>query len=619
MQRNGVRLAFAILTLLPDMQILLVTMRSKRNSLWVWIIGIGLCARFSPGRGCRTVLWDTVSAAPARETPLSAPHPPQIKFSDITAAAGITFVHFNGATGEKLLPETMGGGCAFLDFDTDGDQDMLLINSSSWSKPSAANPAPPTMKLYENDGAGRFKDVTPGSGLDVGFYGMGVAIGDYDNDGLPDVFISGVGGNRLFHNAGAGHFKDVSIASGMEATESPWSTSCGWIDFNNDGLLDLFVCNYVKWSRDLDLSAGSPTEGKGRVYGPPVKFQGVHPTLYRNDGKGRFTDVSATAGLHVNDARTRKPAAKSLGVAPIDLDDDGWIDLIVANDTTPNLVFHNQRDGTFKEIGAISGLAYDGYGNVRGAMGIDTAWFRDDDSLGVAIANFANEMNGFYVAKPKTLRFTDEAAMEAIGPASRPLLKFGLFFFDYDLDGWPDLLTANGHLDAEIGKSSKLQSYAQPAQLFWNGGPHESAAFTPVTAKESGPDLFKPIVGRGAAFADIDGDGDLDVLLTQIAGPPRLLRNDQQTGNQWLRVRLTGTRSNRDAIGARVTLRGPTRIWQTQVMPTRSYLSQCELPITIGFGREKIPAEMEIRWPRGTTQKISLSPGQHIVNVREQE
>lgn len=553
-----------------------------------------------------------------RQKALGPPHPPQVRFTDVTAAAGINFVHINGAAGEKLLPETMGGGCAFLDFDADGDQDMLLINSAFWTNrvPTAASPMP-TMKLFENDGTGKFKDVTRGSGLDVTFYGMGVAVGDYDNDGLPDVFISAVGGNHLFHNEGSGHFQDVTAVAGMNASDSQWSTSCAWFDFNNDGLLDLFVCNYVKWSRELDLAANNVVEGIGRAYGPPFKFEGTYPLLYRNDGKGRFTEVSASAGLRVNDPRTGKPAAKSLGVAPVDLDGDGWIDLIVANDTVPNLVFHNQHNGTFKEIGAASGLAYDGFGNVRGAMGIDTAWFRDDASLGVAIANFANEMNGFYVAKPSTLQFTDEAPLEAIGPASRSLLKFGLFFFDYDLDGWPDLLTANGHLDAEIGKSGKQQSYEQPAQLFWNGGPHQTSCFTPVTAEQSGSDLFKPIVGRGAAYADIDGDGDLDVLLTQIAGPPRLLRNEQRTGNRSLRIKLIGTRSNRDAIGARVTLRGPGHIWQAQVMPTRSYLSQSELPITVGFGAEKIPAEMEIRWPRGAVQKVELPPGQRLFTVRE--
>lgn len=552
--------------------------------------------------------------------PLASPLPPNVLFTDITTSEGIHFTHVNGAIGEKLLPETMGGGCAFFDFDADGDQDLLLINSSPWNLISGAKPERPTMKLYRNDGKGRFEDVTEGSGLDVSFYGMGVAVGDYDNDGLSDVFISAVGENHLFHNIGAGKFKEVTAESGMkEGSHQRWSTSCAWIDYNNDGLLDLFVCNYVKWSRDLDLATNnSPTGGK-RVYGPPRSFEGAHPLLYRNEGKGRFTEVSAAAGFQVKNARTGKPAAKSLAVAPVDLDGDGWIDLIVANDTVPNLVFHNQGDGTFKEIGGISGLAYDAFGNVRGAMGIDTAWFRDDGSLGVAIANFANEMNGFYVAKPNSLEFTDEGPNETVGSASRSLLKFGLLFFDYDLDGWPDLLTANGHIDEETAKTARRQGYAQPAQLFWNGGPHQSTLFTPVTAEQAGSDLFKPIVGRGSAYADIDGDGDLDVLFTQIAGSPLLLRNDQQTGHAWLRIKLVGTYSNRDAIGARITLRGRSRIWQAQVMPTRSYLSQSELPVTFGFGNGPVPSTLEVRWPRGGRQTVAIPSGQRMLTIREEK
>jgi hypothetical protein len=551
--------------------------------------------------------------------PLALPKPPNIRFTDITVASGINFIHENGAAGEKLLPETMGGGCAFLDFDADGDQDLILINSSAWKSESAPKAPGPTMKLYRNDGTGHFEDVTAGSGLDISFYGMGVAVGDYDNDGLPDVFISGVGENHLFHNNGAGRFKEVTQDSGIKGEPDQWSTSCAWIDYNNDGLLDLFVCNYVKWSRKLDLATNNGVHGGARIYGPPRSFEGARPLLYRNQGNGRFIEVSTAAGLAIKNARTGKPAAKALAVAPVDLDADGWIDLIVANDTVPNLVFHNQGDGTFKEIGGVSGLAYDAFGNIRGAMGIDTAWFRDDGCLGVGIANFANEMNGFYVAKPNSLEFTDEGPNEPVGSASQFLLKFGLLFFDYDLDGWPDLLTANGHIDAETAKMGRTQAYAQPAQLFWNGGPHQSSLFTPVTAEQAGSDLFKPIVGRGSAYADIDGDGDLDVLFTQIAGSPLLLRNDQQTGHAMLRIKLVGTRSNRDAIGARITMRSPTHIWQAQVMPTRSYLSQSELPVTFGFGDGPVPSTLEVRWPSGGKQTVAIPRGQRMLTIREEK
>jgi enediyne biosynthesis protein E4 len=521
-------------------------------------------------------------------------------------------MHVNGATGEKLLPETMGGGCAFLDYDSDGDQDILFVNSSAWA--GATSTRAGTMALYQNDGRGKFRDVTRAAGLDVSFYGMGVAVGDYDNDGRSDLFISAVGLNHLFRNEG-GKFVDVSETAGVSGIPTQWSTSTGFIDYNNDGLLDLFVCNYVQWSREIDLEKNKPVLGLGRIYGPPFVFEGTHPYLYKNDGNGRFTDISEIAGLRRKNS-AGKFVSKSLGVAPVDLDNDGWMDLVVANDTVPNQVFHNQENGTFREIGATSGLAHDAFGNVRGAMGIDTAWFGDDASLGIAVANFANEMNAFYIAEPNSLRFMDQAPLTPIGSSSRDLLKFGLLFFDYDLDGWPDLLTANGHLDEDLSKARKERGYAQPAQLFWNGGPKQSTSFVPVTEGHAGRDLFKPIVGRGATYADIDGDGDLDVLLTQIAGPPLLLRNDVKANQGYVRMKLVGTRSNRDAIGARVTLKGAHRIWQAHVMPTRSYLCQSELPITIAFGDQEPPKSMEVKWPSGKVQDVTL-PRQHSFTVRE--
>lgn len=521
---------------------------------------------------------------------------------DVTTAAGIGFKHFSGAGGEKLLPETMGGGCAFLDYDGDGDQDILFV-SASGTPGAPLKDGPSALALYANDGRGKFREATREAGLERRFYGMGVAVGDYDNDGRVDLFVTAVGANHLFRNEG-GRFTEVTDRAGVGGEPSQWSTSCGFFDYNNDGRLDLFVCNYVEWSRAIDLEKNQPIPGVGRVYAPPIPFDGTHPLLYRNEGEGRFTEVSELSGLRKRDPQTHKGLSKSLGIAPIDLDEDGWMDVIVANDTVPNQVFHNQKDGTFKEIGAASGLAYDGFGNIRGAMGIDTAWIGDDGSLGVAIANFANEMNGFYVAPPRSLRFADEAPLNPVGKASRALIKFGLFFFDYDLDGWPDLLTANGHLDADLSRARGDAGYAQPAQLFWNGGPKLGESFLPVAESHVGKDLFQPLVGRGASYADIDQDGDLDVLLTQIDGKPLLLRNDQKTLHRYSRVKLTGSRSNRDAIGARVVLRNSARSWQAQVMPTRSYLSQVELPLTFGFGNAELPNEMEVFWPSGAQQKL---------------
>ena len=544
----------------------------------------------------------------AISAPTLAPRPaaeiPFVKFTDVTAEAGIAFVHNNGAYGDKLLPETMGSGVAFFDCDNDGDQDLLFVNSTYWPWKTPADKKPTTAALYRNNGKGQFTDITAGSGLDVSLYGMGVAVGDYDNDGLVDVFISAVGENRLFHNDGQGKFSDATARAGVAGSGTEWSTSCAWIDYDHDGDLDLFVGNYVRWSREIDFEVGYKLVGIGRAYGQPMNFEGTFPYLYRNDGNGRFTDVSAASGLQIKNPATGVPVAKTLGVAPVDLDGDGWIDLVVANDTVQNFVFHNQRNGTFKEIGALSGVAFDSYGNTRGAMGIDAARYRNDDTLGIAIGNFANEMTALYVSQKNPLIFTDEAIPEGIGPASRLLLKFGLFFFDYDLDGRLDLLSVNGHLEEEISKIQQSQRYAQPAQLFWNSGADSSATFTAVSEEKCGRQLFKPIVGRGSAFADIDGDGDLDCVLTQVGGTPLLLRNDQALGHHWLRLKLLGKEGNRDAIGAWVRVRLGNQTLSRQVMPTRSYLSQSELPVTIGLGKATQFDGLEVVWSNGKRQMV---------------
>jgi hypothetical protein len=550
---------------------------------------------------------------PPRVTQLSAPaapvkakvEVPATPFTDITREAGITFLHNNGAYGDKLLPETMGGGVAFFDFDNDGAPDLLFVNSTywPWHVPEGKNPT--TAALYHNDGKGHFANVTADSGLDVSLYGMGVAIGDYDNDGLDDVFITAVGGNHLFHNEGSGKFKETTSLAGVGGSTNDWSTCAAWMDYDNDGMLDLFVGNYVKWSKEIDAEVGYKIDGRTRAYGPPNNFEGVFPKLFHNQGNGRFTEVSAQSGMQVKNPSTGVPAAKSLGVAPVDLDADGWIDLVVANDTVPNFVFLNQRNGAFQEIGALSGVAFDGLGNARGAMGIDAAHYRNDGKLGIAIGNFANEMTALYVAQNAPTNFLDAAITEGIGPASRLLLKFGIFFFDYDLDGWLDLLSVNGHLEEEIHKIQASQQYRQPAQLFWNAGNTAHGGFLVVPPERCGPDLFQPIVGRGSAYADIDGDGDLDVVLTQINGPPLLLRNDQKLGHHWLRLKLVGTRCNRDAIGGWVKVRLGNQTISRQVMPTRSYLSQSELAVTVGLGDARSADEVNVIWPGGAEEKVA--------------
>jgi len=579
--------------------------RGVRNSL-IALVVLGLL-----GGGAYFALRPKQVSGPVKVTKVSAPeaastnalaNAPAVRFTDVTAAAGITFQHQSGAYGDKLLPETMGSGVAFVDLDGDGAPELLFVNSTHWPGKRPADAPPATAALFRNLGKGTFANATTGSGLDLPLYGMGVATGDYDNDGKTDVFISTVGGGRLFRNEGGLKFRDTTALAGVGGNPQDWSTACAFFDFDNDGDLDLFVGNYVRWSPEIDREVGYSLVGVGRAYGPPMNFQGAFPHLYRNDGAGKFTDVSASSGVQVKNTSTGVPLAKTLGVAPLDYNGDGWMDLVAANDTTQNLLFENQRNGTFKEVGALAGVAFDSYGNTRGAMGVDTARFTADGKAAIGIGNFANEMTAFYVAQGDGSLFTDEAISWGIGPASRLLLKFGFFFFDYDLDGRLDVLTSNGHLEEEITKVQASQSYRQPAQLFWNAG---DAGFIGVTSQQAGADLFRPVVGRGSAFADMDGDGDLDAVITEAGGKPMLLRNDQTLGHHFVRLKLVGTKSNRDAIGAWVKLTADGKSQWRQVMPTKSYLSTSELEVTFGLGKSSQVEALEITWPSGTKQTVA--------------
>lgn len=526
---------------------------------------------------------------------------PSLPFTDITESAGLRWKFENGAAGEKLLPETMGGGVAFLDFDSDGDADILLVNSSRWpwdERPAPAEPA--TMGLFRNDGQGNFTGATQEAGLAVTFYGQGVAVGDYDNDGDPDLFFSAVGTNHLFRNDG-GKYVEVTGDAGLAGDPAQWSTSCGWFDYDRDGDLDLFVVNYVMWTREFDTAQDFQLTGGGRAYGRPQNFPGTFPYLYRNEGGGKFTEVGEAAGLHVKNPSTGVPAGKSLGVTFADFDADGWLDVMVSNDTVQNFLFRNRKDGTFEECATLCGVAFDNDGNARGAMGLDTAHFRNSAAIGIAIGNFSNEMSALYVASEPTLQFTDEAISTGLGPQTRLELTFGTVFCDLDLDGRPDLVSANGHLEEEINKVQPSQFYEQPPHFFWNCGPEQMTEFVPIPRDKTTEDTYRRMVGRGAAFADIDGDGDLDLLFGSSGGAPRLLRNDQTLGNHWLRVKLRGTSCSRDAIGAQLELQLAARTEFAQVMPTRSYLSQVEPTVTFGLGKADRIEQLRIVWPDGTT------------------
>ena len=553
---------------------------------------------------------------PQRSTDAVTVAPPAVEFVDVTRQAGIEFRHVNGATGDRLLPETMGSGAAFFDYDDDGFPDLLLVNSTHWPGAAAGGP-PPTSALYHNRGDGTFEEVTAAAGLaELSIYGMGAAVGDIDGDGHRDLFLSAVGPNHLLRNTGDGRFEDITELAGVAGDANQWSSSAGFLDYDRDGDLDLFVTNYVEWSPEIDFSVDYRMTGIGRAYGPPTNYAGTHSYLYRNRGDGTFDDVSAQAGIQVTNPATGLPAGKGLAVLPFDIDNDGWIDLMVANDTVQNFLFRNSGDGTFEEVGMAAGLAFDNTGSATGAMGMDVA-AHGEGELAIAVGNFANEMTSFYVGQAGQLLFNDQAIVSGIGPDSRQALSFGVFFFDYDLDGRTDFLQTNGHVENEINVVQPSQHYEQPTQLFWNCGADCARPYIPVPLEATG-DLSKPVVGRGAAYADYDRDGDLDVIITQTGRRPLLLRNDQSLGHHWLRVRLAGEGLNRDGIGARIELEANgERQWRT-VMPTRSYLSQVELPVTFGLGEAERVERVTVTWPDGVQASVEdVAVDQELVIRRE--
>jgi enediyne biosynthesis protein E4 len=538
------------------------------------------------------VSWVLLFAALAAEDP-----PAPARFVDVTEKAGIGFNHVNGAFGKKYLPETMGSGCAFFDFDSDGDQDILLVNSTSWPGAPAGRAA--TAALYRNRGNGTFEDVTRGSGFDRPIYGMGVAIGDYDADGDPDVYLTALGPNLLLRNDGNGKFTDVTAAAGVG--DDGFGSSATWLDYDNDSDLDLFLLNYVQWSPETDIYCS--LDGKTKSYCTPESYDGASPVLYRNEGKGKFTDVTREAGLH-------NPRGKGLGVAALDFDQDGHLDLAVANDTQPNNLYKNDGKGKFTDTGVLAGIAFSESGVARGAMGIDAGDYDGSGRESLVIGNFSNEMISLYHNEGREF-FIDAAPVSEVGRASLLTLAFGAFFFDFDLDGLLDIFIANGHVENDIQAVQQRVTYAQPPHLFRNLG---QSKFRDV-AKEVGPDLGRPVVARGAAYGDIEGDGDLDLLVSTNGGRAYLYRNDLTAPGSWIGFRLQGTASNRDGIGARIRVTAGGKTQTSTLKSATGYLSQNQLPVIFGLGNAAAVEKVDIRWPSGATQNVpGPAPGRiHFV------
>jgi enediyne biosynthesis protein E4 len=537
---------------------------------------------------------------PQTEAAKARPSGP-IEFVDVTAQAGIHFRHNSGAFGKKYLPETMGSGVCFIDYDNDGWQDIFFVNSMDWPEHKTGKSYP---ALYHNNHDGTFTDVTRQADLAIESYGLGCAVGDYDNDGFDDLYLTTVGSNHLFHNLGNGKFADVTAKAGVASPG--FSASAVWFDYDNDGKLDLFVTHYIEWSIEKDQYCS--LDNKNKSYCTPQTYKGESFHLYHNKGNGVFEDVTKRAGL-------LDPTSKALGVALLDYDNDGWMDLFVTNDTEPNKLYHNNHDGTFTDVGVNVGVAFSDSGRVRAGMGTDAADVDGSGFPSVVIGNFTNESMALYRSDGSGL-FTDESTRSGIAQMTPQSLTFGCFFMDYDLDGLLDIVAANGHVSDDIAVVQPTLRYAQPAGVYRNVGDRK---FEDVSGK-LGRAIQKAVVGRGLAYADFDNDGDLDLVITANNGPARLLRNENANQNDVLRVRLVGTKSNRDAIGAKVTLTTNTGVTLSRMVKGgSSYLSQSELPLTFGLGKPGTAKSLrlQIAWPSGHKDSITDAKPNQFVTIQE--
>lgn len=529
-------------------------------------------------------------------TSVSADFLPQ--FTEITQAAGIDFIHNNGAYGKKYLPETMGSGCAFFDFNADGWQDILLVNGKDWEGHPTNKRQ--TLALYQNKQDGTFADVTEAAGLDIPLYGMGVAIADYDNDGDEDIYLSCLNADRLFRNNGNGTFSDVTKDAGID--NPGFGTSCAWFDYNLDGHLDIYVANYVEWSIETDIFC--TLDGKSKSYCTPESYTGQASKLFENRGNGTFIDVSHVSGI--SDA-----SSKSLGVCIFDYNQDGLPDIFEANDTQPNKLYQNKGDGTFIEVGMLAGVAYNESGVATGAMGVDAADYDRSGKESIIVGNFSNEMLNLYHNEGDF--FMDDAPIAQLGNASFLTLTFGCFFFDFDLDGNVDIFTANGHVETDINIVQSEVTYAQKPHLFRNISDGKFADVLNMV----GPDLAKPIVGRGTACGDIDNDGDLDILITTSNGQPHLYRNDDGNRNNWIKIKLLGQLSNRNGIGARIRITSAIGTQTRTVKTGSSYCSQSELTAIFGIKNDEIFETIEVLWPNGKVNKIEDVKPNQLILIKE--